>query len=100
MGGECHTILRTGGSEEMYGRLRILSKVAYLFEQCRSWEKARAAYFAIISSIDEGEATWTSSFGHCDIMCPPVGVMGNDPDSTKVPKVPVSQTSTQRLLLS
>ena len=39
VGGECHTILRTGDSEEMYGRLRILSKVAYLFEQCRSWEK-------------------------------------------------------------
>ena len=53
-------------------------------------KKARAAYFAIISSIEEGEATWTSSFGHCDIMYPPVGVMGNDPDSTKVPKVPVS----------
>ena len=70
VGGECRTILKTNDPEEIYGRLRIMSKVAYLFEQCRSWDRARAAYFAILSSIEEGEAEWTSSFGHYDMMCP------------------------------
>ena len=70
VGGEARTILKTNDSNECYGRLRILSKVSYLYEQCRSWEKARAAYFAMISSIEEGEASWNSSFGHYDMMCP------------------------------
>ena len=67
-------IMKTEDSEEMFGRLRILSKIAYLHEQCKSWDRARAAYFAIISSIEEGESLWTSSFGHYDIMCPPVTI--------------------------
>ena len=70
VGGECRMILKTRNVDEVYGRLRVLSKVAYLFEQCRSWEKARSTYFAILSSIEEGEATWNSSFGHYDLMCP------------------------------
>ena len=70
VGGECRTILKTSNAEEVYGRLRILSKVAYLYDNCKSWEKARATYFAIISSIEEGEASWNSSFGHYDLMCP------------------------------
>ena len=71
VGGKCRTIMRSTDMTEMRGRLRILSKVAYLNEQSRSWEKARAAYFAIISSIEEGEADWDSSFGHYGVMCPP-----------------------------
>ena len=73
VGGECRTILQSESSVEMQGRLRILSKIAYLYDQCRSWEKARATYFAILSSIEECEADWASSFGHYDVMCPPVG---------------------------
>ena len=72
VGGECRTILHTNEAEELCGRLRILSKVAYLYEQCRNWDKVRSAYFAIISSIEEGDADWSSSFGHYDMMCPPV----------------------------
>ena len=71
VGGECRTILKCQSEDEVCGRLRVLSKVAYLFEQCRDWDKARGAYFAILSSIEEGEAFWGSSFGHYDIMCPP-----------------------------
>ena len=70
VGGEVQTILKTDDAQECYGRLQILSKVAYLYEQCRSWEKARSAYFAMISSIEEGESSWDSSFGHYDMMCP------------------------------
>ena len=70
MGGECRTILKMNDAEEVYGRLRILSKISYLFDQCKSWEKARAAYFAMLSSIEEGDASWSSSFGHYDLMCP------------------------------
>ena len=70
VGGECRTILRTNDCDEVYGRLRILSKISYLFEQCRSWDRARSAYFAILSSVEEGEASWASSFGHYDLMCP------------------------------
>ena len=74
VGGECRTILKSEDAAEVGGRLHILSKVAYLFEQCKNWDKARSAYFAILSSIEEGEAIWTSSFGHYDLMCPaPVG---------------------------
>ena len=72
VGGECRTILRTTEGEELQGRLRVLSKIAYLYDQCKNWEKARAAYFTIISSIKEGEATWSSTFGHYNVMCPPV----------------------------
>ena len=71
VGGECRTILKTDNEEELIGRLRILSKIAYMYNQCQDWEKARNAYFAILSSIEEGESYWTSSFGHYDIMCPP-----------------------------
>ena len=71
VGGKCHTILKTEDNDELFGRLRILSKIAYLFDQCKDWEKARSAYFAILSSIEEGEAYWSSSFGHYDVMCPP-----------------------------
>ena len=71
IGGECRTIMRTSDPIERMGRLRILSKVAYMHDQCRDWEKARGAYFAILCSIEEGEASWDSSFGHYDIMCPP-----------------------------
>ena len=70
VGGETRTILKADSDEEIYGRLRILSKVAYLFEQCKNWDKARSTYFAIISSIEEGEADWSSTFGHYDLMCP------------------------------
>ena len=48
----------------------MLSQVAYLFDQCGNWERARSAYFAIISSIEEGELEWSSSLGHYDMMCP------------------------------
>ena len=72
VGGECRTIMRATHIDEIRGRLRILSKVAYLYDQCKNWEKARATYFAIISSIEEGEATWNSTFGHYDLMCPTV----------------------------
>ena len=71
VGGECRTILKTSDEEEVYGRLRVLSKVAYLYDQCRDWDRARAAYFAMVSSIEEGEASWSSTFGHYDMMCPP-----------------------------
>ena len=71
VGGECRTIMRTQDPDEVLGRLRILSKIAYLHEQCGSWEKARATYFAIVSSIEEGEMHWLGSIGHYDIMCPP-----------------------------
>ena len=70
VGGECRTILKTESETEQIGRLRVLSKVAYLHDQCKSWDRAQAAYFAIISSIEEGEAQWSSSFGHYDLMCP------------------------------
>ena len=72
VGGETRTVLKTESVDELYRRLRVLSKVAYLYEQCKSWEKARSVYFAILSSIEEGESSWNSSFGHYDIMCPPV----------------------------
>ena len=71
VGGECRTILKTDDADELYGRLRILSKVAYLLDQCKNWEKARSAYYAIMSSIEEGESSWSSTFGHYDMMCPP-----------------------------
>ena len=69
VGGECRTMIKTNDPEELFGRLRILSKIAYLFNQCGSWERARATYFAIIGSIEEGEASWSSSFVHFDLMC-------------------------------
>ena len=64
-------IARTWDTKELQGHLQILSKVAYLYEQCQSWDKARSAYFAMISSIEEGESDWDSTFGHYDMMCPP-----------------------------
>ena len=70
VGGECRTILKTNEPEEVYGRLRILSKTAYLYEQCRDWNRARSAYFTMLSSIEEGDANWASSFGHYDLMYP------------------------------
>ena len=70
VGGECRTILRTEDLEEIYGRLRVLAKIAYLYNQCCSWERARATYYAIVGSIEEGEASWSSSFGHYNLMCP------------------------------
>ena len=70
VGRECCTILHTESHEEVVGRLRILSKIAYLYNQCNDWDRARSTYFAIIGSIEEDEATWTSSFGHYDLMCP------------------------------
>ena len=72
VGGEARTIVKTTDPVEIFGRLRVLSKVAYLKDQCKSWDKARAVYFAIVSSIEEGEATWNSSFAHYDLMCPAV----------------------------
>ena len=71
VGGECRTILKSSSEEERKGRLNILSKVAYLYDQCGSWERARAAYFAIIGSLEEGESTWDSPLGQYDMMCPP-----------------------------
>ena len=35
VGGECRTILKTTSEEEVLGRLKILSKVEYLFDQCK-----------------------------------------------------------------
>ena len=72
-------ILRTTDLEEICGRLRVLSKIAYLCDQCKSWDWARSAYFAILSSIEEGEATWSLSFGHYDMMC--LAPIGNMPES-------------------
>ena len=83
VGGECRTILKTADGEELYGRLTIFSKIAYLYDQCKSWEKARAAYFAIIGSIEEGEANWNSSWGHYDMMCPPTPLMEEKAEKNK-----------------
>ena len=71
VGGECRTIARTSCPEERLGRLRILSKVAYLFEQCKNWDKARGVYYAIVSSIEEGDMSWDSNMAQFDLMCPP-----------------------------
>ena len=71
VGSECRTILRTCDQQEREGRLQVLSKTAYLYNQCGNWGRAMATYFAIVGSIEEGEATWSSSFGHYDLMCPP-----------------------------
>ena len=71
VGGECRMIIKTEHVNELYGCLRIMSKIAYLYDQCKSWDRARSAHFAIISSIEEGEAGWNSSFGHYDLMCVP-----------------------------
>ena len=71
VGGEICTILRTDEETEYLGRLRLLSKIAYLYDQCKDWEKARNVYFAVVSSIEEGESEWSYSFGHYDMMCPP-----------------------------
>ena len=71
LGGECCTILKAETGDEFRGRLKILSKIAYLHDQSKSWDKARAIYFAIISSIEQAEADWNSSFGLYDMMCPP-----------------------------
>ena len=67
--GECRTILRTSDPVESTGRLKILSKIAYLYDQCGNWSRARGTYFAILGSIEEGEADWNSSFGYYDLMC-------------------------------
>ena len=40
VGGECRTILKTEQAQEVTGRLKILSKIAYLYEQCKSWDRA------------------------------------------------------------
>ena len=71
VGGECRTISRVTDDDERAGRLRILSKVAYLYEQCKSWEKARGVYYAILSSIEEADLDWNSSLAQFDLMCPP-----------------------------
>ena len=70
VGGECSTIMRTQEPDEWQGRLRILLKVAYLYDICGNWERARSTYYAIVGSIEVGEAQWTSSFGYYDLMCP------------------------------
>ena len=70
VGGECRTISRTSEPKEHFGRLKILAKVAYLYDVCKNWEKARSVYFAIVSNIEEGETTWSSALGHYDVMCP------------------------------
>ena len=90
VGGECRTILRTTDVTEILGRLRILSKVSYLYYQCKSWDRARSAYFAILSSIEEGEALWNSNFGHYDMMCPAPQDMKYDKGIVK-PKVSVKK---------
>ena len=94
VGGETRTIQKCKDEQEKSGRLRLLSKVAYLFEQCKNWDKARAVYFAIISSIEEGEADWDSQFGHYDMMCP--WVPENDSKAEKLRKVGGNNTTTPK----
>ena len=72
VGGETRTILRTGDPIERQGRLKILAKIAYLHDQCNNWRQARETYYAIMCSIEEGDADWTSPLGLYDLMCPPV----------------------------
>ena len=92
VGGECRTIMKSSNPNEICGRLRVLSKVAYLYNQCGNWEKVRSVYYAVVDSIEEGKAAWTSSFGHCDLMCPPPppGAWGEEKPSklvnTKTPQ--------------
>ena len=47
-----------------------LSRIAYLKDKCKSWEKAKTMYFSILMSIEEAKANWTSSFVHYDMICP------------------------------
>ena len=97
VGGECRTIIKAEDDEEKTGRLRVLSKIAYLFNQCDSWDRARAAYFAIISSIEEGEAHWSSSFGHYDMMCPaPQIVEAKEKSEGRVSQNPRPRTTPRR----
>ena len=49
-----------------------MSKVSYLHEQSKSWDRARGVYYAILSSIEEGDLEWDSSLAQFDLMCPPV----------------------------
>ena len=88
VGGECRTILKTENPAEQFGRLRVLAKIAYLYNQCGSWEKARSAYFAIVGSIEEGEAEWTNSFSHYDLMCPAPAFEYREKFSSTKSKIP------------
>ena len=72
VGGEARTISRCTDDVELQGRLRILSKVAYLHEQCKKWEQARGVYYAVLSAIEEGDLEWDSSLAQFDLMCPPI----------------------------
>ena len=72
VGGECKTIEKTEDPVEVKGRLKLLLKVSYLYNQCDNWDRARSVYFVVLSNIEEGEATWADSFAHMDLMCPPV----------------------------
>ena len=92
VGGECRTIIKAIEPIEVLGRLKVLSKIAYLCDQCKNWDRPRSTYYVILSSIEEGEATWSSSFGHFDLMCPMVTEMRAE---NRVEKPPPSRAKSQ-----
>lgn len=68
--GEIAVILRSSNLDEVRARLQILQKVAYWNMQGQGWPRVRDVYMAILHSIEEGEASFDSTFGEYDQVFP------------------------------
>lgn len=68
--GELAIIQRATDPEEVRSRLHILQKVAYWNMQNEGWSRVREVYMSILHSIEEGEATFKSTFNEYDPMFP------------------------------
>lgn len=72
--GEIAIILRSTDPDEVRGRLHILQKLAYWNMQAQGWHRVRDIYMAILHSIEEGEASFSSSFAEYDQVFPVKGL--------------------------
>ena len=81
--GETKLIALEQDVDQYQGRLRIMNKVAYAYDDTGNWPACRSYYAAIIVAIERGEELWTSNFRRFDHMLPRRGAIVVDKDSRR-----------------
>ena len=88
--GETRTIINMQDKQLANGRLRFLSLLMHWLCRCKDWGLVKSMYEAVMESIETGEETWNSNFGHYETMIPVNSVRpqeGRNLDTRKRPDV-------------
>ena len=82
--GETKIIAYCDDEDESQGRLRILNKIAYAYDETNNWIACREYYAAVLVAIEMQEEEWNSNFRRFELMLPRKIVTGKNKNKSEV----------------